>query len=413
MKNESESLIKEKESVTEKLNDLTIKKRQLGDELDSQHCNDQTVLLKLRNEYKLKNDNLSKDNILLREKLQKLEQNYNKLTTNYDIEKSTWDNKFSFINQQKSSLEKELEDIKVIYEQKMDNIQKKILEERERLEQIYKKSLQEGETIHNSQINQAKETFNKKYEEVNVQNNNLIKENAILSKKIEDYEKKRDSFISDIDRKLKEAYDQEKKLRNQYDNIKKEKEGKIEQLKYQIENEKKKNKIKLEELENKLEEYEGKQNNINTNYIKEKAVNEKNNENKIIYIQQLNETLERLKKENEKLIYENKEVQRENDNYRKSSRGSSRNSSNIGTNYIPRRRARNITMNINKENLAVNYMNPLTGRDKNSSSNNIIIPDNRTDTKGILTSLMDDKSVISMNNNINNNDNNFNIENNE
>ena len=342
-----------------------------------------------------------------------MEQNYNKLTTNYDIEKSTWDNKFSFINQQKSSLEKELEDIKIIYEQKMDNIQKKILEERERLEQIYKKSLQEGETIHNSQINQAKETFNKKYEEVNVQNNNLIKENAILSKKIEDYEKKRDSFISDIDRKLKEAYEQEKKLRNQYDNIKKEKEGKIEQLKYQIENEKKKNKIKLEELENKLEEYEGKQNNINTNYIKEKAVNEKNNENKIIYIQQLNETLERLKKENEKLIYENKEVQRENDNYRKSSRGSSRNSSNIGTNYIPRRRARNITMNINKENLAVNYMNPLTGRDRNSSNNNIIIPDNRTDTKGILTSLMDDKSVISMNNNINNNDNNFNIENNE
>ena len=56
-----------------------------------------------------------------------------------------------------------------------------------------------------------------------IQNNNLIKENAILSKKIEDYEKKRDSFISDIDRKLKEAYEQEKKLRNQYDNIKKEK----------------------------------------------------------------------------------------------------------------------------------------------------------------------------------------------
>ena len=155
-----------------------------------------------------------------------------------------------------------------------------------------------------------------------------------------------------------------------------------------------------------------KQNNINTNYIKEKAVNEKNKENKLIYIQQLNETLEKLKKENEKLILENKEVQRENDNYRKSSRGSSRNSSNIGTNYIPRRRPKNIAINLNKENLAVNYMNQLTGRNANNSSNNIIIPDNRTDTKGILTSLMDDKSVISMNNNINN-DNNFNIENNE
>ena len=159
LETESENLIKEKENVTEKLNDLTIKKRQLGDELDSQHSTDQTILLKLRSEYKLKNDNLSKDNSLLREKLQKLEQNYNKLTTNYDIEKSTWDNKFLFINQQKESLEKDLEEIKSKYEQKMDNIQKKILEERERLEQIYKKRLQEGEQIHNTQINQAQETI--------------------------------------------------------------------------------------------------------------------------------------------------------------------------------------------------------------------------------------------------------------
>ena len=156
----------------------------------------------------------------------------------------------------------------------------------------------------------------------------------------------------------------------------------------------------------KIQEYEGKQNNINTNFIKEKAVNDKNNENKIIYIQQLNETLEKLKKENEKLINENKEAQRENENYRKSSRGSSRNSSNIGTNYIPRRRARNMTsININKENLAVNYLNlnnPLSGREErnaNNSSSTLIIPDNKTDTKGILTSLMDDKSVISINNN--------------
>ena len=410
---ECENLIKEKENYTEKLNDLNIKKRQLGDELDTQHCNDQTILLKLRNEYKLKNDNLSKDNISLREKLQRLEQNYNKLTTNYDIEKNTWENKFSFINQQKSSLENELNELKSLYETKMDSIQKKILEERERLESIYKKSLNDGDMIHNTQINQAQETFNKKYEEVNIQNNNLIKENAILTKKIENYENDRNSLINDIDKKLKDALDQEKKLRSQYDIIKKEKESKIQQMKYLIENEKKKSLMKLEDLNNKLKEYEGKENNINVNYIKEKAVNEKNNENKIIYIQQLNETLEKLKKENEKLIQENKEVQRENENYRKSSRGSSRNSSNIGTNYIPRRRARNITLNINKENLAVNYMN-LHHRSGHNSSSNLMIPDNKTDTKGILTSLMDDKSVMSMNNNIsNNNENNFNIENNE
>ena len=404
--NESESLTKEKESVTEKLNDLTFKKRQLGDQLDSQHCNDQTIILKLRSEYKLKNENLSKDNILLREKLQKLEQNYNKLTNNYDNEKSNWENKFVFINQQKELLDKDLEELKNKYNSNMDQLQKKIFEERERLEQIYKKSLLDGDNIHNEQISQAQNTFNKKYEEVNVQNNNLIAENATLTKKIEDYEINNKNAINEIDKKLKDALEQEKKYRIQYDNLKKEKENKIISLKKQIESEKKKNKVKIEELEAKLQEYEGKQNNINTNFIKDKAVNDKNLENKITYIQQLNDTLERLKKENEKLVNENKEIQRENENYRKSSRGSSRNSSNIGTNYIPRRRPRNITsMNINKENLAVNYMDlnhPLSGRDErgaNNSSSTLIIPDNKTDTKGILTSLMDDKSVISMNNN--------------
>ena len=63
------------------------------------------------------------------------------------------------------------------------------------------------------------------------------------------------------------------------------------------------------------------------------------------------------------------------------------------------------SININKENLAVNYLNlnnPLSGREErnaNNSSSTLIIPDNKTDTKGILTSLMDDKSVISINNN--------------
>ena len=97
-------------------------------------------------------------------------------------------------------------------------------------------------------------------------------------------------------------------------------------------------KKKIEELELKLQEYEGKRNNKNADLVKLKAVSDKDNENKILLIQQLNETLERLKKENEKLTSENKEAQRENENYRKSSRGSSRNSSNINGNYIPNRR---------------------------------------------------------------------------
>ena len=346
---ETETLTKEKESITEKLNDLTIKKKQLGDQLDGQHCTDQTIILKLRNEFKLKNDGLVKDNLSLQEKLQKLEQSYNKLTNSYDTEKANWENKFSFIAEQKESLAKELEELKIKYNDNMDELQKKILEERERLELIYKKSLADGDNIHNQQLLQAQETFNKKYEEVNVQNNNLIAENATLTKKIDYYQN--NNNLSDVDKKLQDALEKEKKYKEQYDKLKQEKEETINKLKLKLSNESEIHKKKIEELEIKLQEYEGKRNNKNADMVKLKAVSEKDNENKILLIQQLNETLERLKKENEKLTSENREAQRENENYRKSSRGSSRNSSNIGVNYIPTRRRNGNSYYFNKENI--------------------------------------------------------------
>ena len=391
---ETETLTKEKESVTEKLNDLTIKKKQLGDQLDGQHCTDQTIILKLRNEFKLKNDGLVKDNLSLQEKLQKLEQSYNKLTNSYDTEKANWENKFSFIAEQKDSLSKELEELKIKYNENMDELQKKILEERERLELIYKKSLADGENIHNQQLQQAQETFNKKYEEVNVQNNNLIAENATLVKKIDFYQN--NNTISEIDTKLQDALDKEKKYKEKYEKLKKEKEETINKLKLKLNNETEIHKKKIEELELKLQEYEGKRNNKNADLVKLKAVSDKDNENKVLLIQQLNETLERLKKENEKLTSENKEVQRENENYRKSSRGSSRNSSNIGmNNYIPNRRRNGNSYYFNKENINGNF-NPSSSQNDEIKINLIPKNFNHTVTKSAMSPL-NNSSVINNN----------------
>ena len=235
----------------------------------------------------------------------------------------------------------------------MDELQKRILEERERLEAIYKKSLADGEIIHNQQLQQAQETFNKKYEEVNIQNNNLIEENATLTKKIADYQN--NNTLTDIDKKLQDALEKEKKYKEQYEKIKLEKDETIKQLKLKLNNDSEMHKKKIEELELKLQEYEGKRNNKNADLVKLKAVSDKDNENKILLIQQLNETLERLKKENEKLTSENREAQRENENYRKSSRGSSKNSSNIGVNYIPNRRRNGNSYYFNKENINGNF----------------------------------------------------------
>jgi hypothetical protein len=333
-----------------------------------------------------------KDNLSLQEKLQKLEQSYNKLTNSYDTEKANWENKFSFIAEQKDSLSKELEELKVKYNTNMDELQKKILEERERLELIYKKSLADGENIHNQQLQQAQETFNKKYEEVNVQNNNLIKENATLTKKIDNYQN--NNNLSEIDKKLQDALEKEKKYKEQYEKLKQEKEEAINKLKLKLNSESEIHKKKIEELELKLQEYEGKRNNKNADMVKLKAVSDKDNENKILLIQQLNETLEKLKKENEKLTSENREAQRENENYRKSSRGSSRNSSNIGVNYIPNRRRIGNSYYFNKENINGNF-NGSSSQNEEIKINLIPKNFNHTITKSGMSPL--NNSVINNN----------------
>ena len=241
--------------------------------------------------------------------------------------------------------------------------------------------MDDGENIHNEQLKQAQETFNTKYREVNVQNNNLIAENAKLTKKIEDYQNA--NCVSEIDKKLKDALEKENKYKEQYEKLKLEKEEKISQLKIRLAKETENHKKKLEELEFKIQEYEGKRNDKNAEFNKQKAVSDKDNENKIKLIQQLNQTLERLKRENEKLTSENKEAQRENENYRKSSRNSSRGSSNVGVTYIPRRRNGGSTANSNKEN--ANYFSNQGEDVKNSS--NMESKLNQTMTKRIINPL--------------------------
>ncbi len=378
-KNETDSLTKEKEILLEQLNQITLKKKQLSDELEKEHLEFTNTINKLKNDFKTKNDALKKLNKELQEKLQKLELEYNKLVATYDREKSAWDDKFKYLIEQIEQIKNELKELKIKYDLNMDELQKKILAERERLEKIYKDSLNNGENIHNEQLKQAQDTWNKKYEDVNAQNINLDSENAILMKKIESYEN--NGFTNEIDEKLKIAFENENKYKIQLDNLKKEKDDKINQLNEKLNSERENYKKKIENLKLKLADYEERRNDKNADFLKAKAVHDKNSENNIILIQQLNEKLERLQKENERLLNEQKEAQRENENIRKSSRNSSSNN----TPYIPIRSKNNSFSNSNKENLRSHQYN----------SNVSVVEKNEPGGKKIITTKTTVKKIIS------------------
>ena len=203
----------------------------------------------------------------------------------------------------------------------------------------------------------------------------------IKYKKIESYEN--NGIISEIDEKLKIAFENENKLKEQLEKLNKEKDEKISQLNEKLNNERENYKKKLELLQLKLADYEERRNDKNADFLKAKAVHDKNSENNTILIQQLNEKLERLQKENERLLNEQKEAQRENENIRKSSRNSS--SSHNNTPYIPIRTKNYSFSNSNKENLRTHQYNNNVSVVEKNEPNGKIVTTTKTIVKKVIT----------------------------
>ncbi|MCQ2816723.1 MAG: hypothetical protein MJ252_05590 [archaeon] len=334
-KEEKEKLTKEKEMLIEKLAELTEKKKLLTESLEKERENTQKIIVNLTNEFKLKNDMLQKENEALQSKLKKIEADYTELNAVYEKDSNLFLNKFANLEEQKKMAETELKNLKAQYDANMDELQKKILEGRERLKAIYTKSIEQREAAYNAQIANAENTFNTKYNEVNMQNKNLMIENKTLRDKIEKYENSSND-LHDIEIKLKAQLDLEKKVKTQYETINNNQDKKIEELNSRLENQRSTYLSKIEELENKLQEYEGKKNDANIENVKQKVANERNKENNVNLIQNLKEKIMELEKIKKKLLDEKKENQREKEQIKKSSRNSSLSHGSGSSGYTPR-----------------------------------------------------------------------------
>ena len=330
---EVELLTKDKEALIEKLNKVTLKKKELAEQLEVERENSQNIINSLKSEFKARNEILLKENETLNIKMKKLQFDYKELSALYEKDQTVWNEKFIVLEEQRDSAKKELSELKIKYEINLDDLQKRILAERERLQGIYNTSIQQSENAYNERIENLENGFNQKYNEVHEQNKNLIAQNEILRDKIEAFNNS--GMLDDVERKLKIALETEKKLQMQYDVLAKDKNNKVEELNMKLNAQRESNQSKIAELEKKLNEYEERRKYKANEIMTRKAVNEVDKENKVNLIQNLKEKLLQLEKINSKLLVENKETMREKEHIRKSSRNSSLSHNSNGT-YIPK-----------------------------------------------------------------------------
>lgn len=327
-------LIKEKEVLSEKLDNVTMQTREIEENLLKEKEENLHKIAQLKKEHKERIDQLTKENEAIQQKLRQNEIDYNELQNAYDKDASLWQSRFEQLNEEKDKTLQELSEFKDKYNAHVADLQNKVILERERLEQIYRSAVSKREETFNKQFIDANALFAEKFNSVNAENQELLIENKNL---IETLDNLNGGALAEKETRLALSKKNTEQLRKSIDTLGTTKDKEIKDLMKLISNERREATAKMIQLENKLREYE-------TDKLFEhggdssKGSSSKDLDEQMLLIDKLRSQIAELEKTNARLSHENRDAQKENETMRK------RNSSNSG---LPRSR-----MNSNnKENI--------------------------------------------------------------
>ena len=335
-------LLKEKEVLTEKLNNVTNQTKELEENLIKEREENIAKINQMKKEFKERNEQISKENEAIQNKLRQNELDYNELYNAYEKDTSLWKNKYDNLNDEKERAFNDLNAFKEKYNANLNDLQGKVISERERLEKIYRDAVTKREESFNKQLLDAKKLFAEKFESVNNQNQQLTLENKKLIDTLNQYESQ--SSLKEKETKLVLSKEASQRLKKEINNLSLTKDKQIEELMSTILTERRQFTSKVIELENKLREYESKRKSLAVDRVRQKAFGDKDKDEYGILIDRLRTKISELEKSNMRLSTENRDSMKENESLRKrnSSNGHSSSSS-----YIPRHRLNSG----NKENL--------------------------------------------------------------
>lgn len=335
-------LMKEKEVLTEKLNNVTNQTKELEENLIKEREENIAKINQMKKEFKERNEQISKENEAIQSKLRQNELDYNELANNYDKDTSLWKNKYAHLNEEKEKAFNDLNAFKEKYNSNVDDLQSKVISERERLEQIYRNAVNKREESFNKQLLDANKLFAAKYESVNSQNQQLTLENKKLIETLNQYESQ--GSLKEKETKLVLSKEASQRLKKEISNLTNTKDKQIEELMSTILKERRQFTSKVIELENKLREYESKRKSLAVDKVRQKAFGDKDKDEYVLLIDRLRTKIAELEKANIRLSTENRDSLKENETLKKRNTSNGHSSS---SSYIPRNR-----MNSgNKENL--------------------------------------------------------------
>ncbi|OMJ85342.1 hypothetical protein SteCoe_13378 [Stentor coeruleus] len=246
------------------------------------------------------------ENEKLKEKNCELEKTTTEISACYDRERVLWENKFTFLIQQRDQARDELKETQEKFDLALERLQKR--KKNDKIGTATSTLISSVETRYLSQIKEIHEKYSSNILELKQKNKNLEREIKNLK---EDYEIEKRNRSNDTglhSKKMQDLINNEKKLMNDIEEIKTQKDKKIKDAMEMFKTEKKSFKGKIHEYQKKIKELDNSKGQMLLEFEKEKAkwalerdrlISEKDEDKD--FIEGLEKKKDALIKENEKL----------------------------------------------------------------------------------------------------------------
>ena len=305
------ALEKERAVLAEKLSNMEAKKTDIEHRL-KQEIENLTLQLKEKKDSE-SNDKMGVhlENERLKTLIQESEKEISEKTAAYDRERMLWENKFNFLIQQRDQARSDLVESQKKFESHLEQVQKRGLAEKEKLEGATNSLIASMEARYTGQIKDLQESHSCQVLELSERLKQSEKELRNIKEQLELERRGRNMDSGTLEKRVQDLLENEGKLISEIDKVKKDRDKKIDEFQEAFMIEKDQLKSKLIEYEKRAKEAELLRSQQFIENEKERAKWNQERDHFIAKHNEDQEMLERLEKRKEGLLRDNEKLRNE------------------------------------------------------------------------------------------------------
>ncbi|CAD8065990.1 unnamed protein product [Paramecium primaurelia] len=364
---QASTLEREKAILTEKLGNLESRKNELESKIKDESASVAQQQAALREQIAAEKKSLQQELEKYKQFNLQLEQEKSEIHTSYERDKALWEGKFQFLEQQKEQAKQDLVDALKKFEMTLMHLQRARSNEKDEQENNLNELLLSVERKYQSQIEEANQTHQRIVQDYEDKIRRLQKEVKTHKDKIliDQHGKIGNQLLSE--KKFAEMLDNEKRLQQEIENIKQDRDQKIFEYQKMLEQERENLKAKLVELETKYKDVESKRSTLIFEFEKERAKWNLDRDHLNNIKNELSDQLEKLGDKKEQLLRENEKLKNEQRATRRSVAAHNMTTNNIKTGNTYRNPINNIST------IGLQKLSPTHSNNTSTSSANISV----------------------------------------